>query len=87
MSIRTTVTSGSWQNLGAGPATIQVISPDSNGATVMVYVGASPPGTNLDGLAMGCQLPVWSTDATGNIYAQVLQAGLTAVVAVQPGST
>ena len=40
MSIRSTVTSGTWQNIGTGPATAQLIS---TGTTVMLVCATSAP--------------------------------------------
>ncbi len=84
MSIRTTVTAGSWTQIGTGPAIVQVISPDSNDAIVMVANQTSAPSTNSDGIAMGVQLPVEKFGVAQAIWAQVVQTGLTALVACQP---
>jgi len=87
MSIRTTVNSGSWQQIGTGPATVQLISPDANGVTVMVYAGASAPATNSDGLALNGEFAVHNFNSTQPIWAQVVQTGETALVACQPETT
>jgi hypothetical protein len=87
MTIRTSVTSGSWQQIGTGPATVQLISPDSNQATVMVYAGAAQPGTNSDGLAMNSEFHIYQCTEAQPIWAQVVQAGETALMAVQPEAT
>lgn len=86
MSIRTTVTQGTWQQIGTGPATVQVISPDSNGVSVMVEAAASIP-TGIDGLVLNSVYPVHNFNSANPIWAQVVQTGLTALVACQPETT
>lgn len=84
MSIRTELTGdGAWHNIGTGPATVQVISPNGTGAGVMVLCQTAEP-TGVDGLAMGAQYPVHTFTVTETIWAQVIQSGETALVAVQP---
>jgi hypothetical protein len=82
-SIRTTVTSGSWTQIGTAPATVQLISPDSNQAEVMVYTGASQPSTNSDGFVLSSEFDAHTFAGTAAIWAQVVQAGETALVACQ----
>lgn len=84
MSIRTTVPSGSWTQIGTGPATVQVISPDADGVEIMVTAAASAPATNSDGLVMGSGHAVQHFSLVEPLWAQVVQAGLTALVAAQP---
>jgi len=84
MSIRSTVTAGTWQQVGTGPATVQLISPDADEAEVMVACAASAPSTNSDGMVLYSQYPAHLFTLTEPIWAQTVQAGLTAEVAVQP---
>lgn len=87
MSIRTNLTGdGAWHQIGTGPATVEVISPDANGVSVMVEAAAAIP-TGIDGLVLNAAFPVHNFNSTNPIWAQVVQAGLTAVVAVQPETT
>lgn len=87
MSIRTNLTGdGAWHQIGTGPATVEVISPDANGVSVMVEAAAAIP-TGIDGLVLNAAFPVHNFNSTNPIWAQVVQAGLTAVVAVQPEVT
>ncbi len=90
MTIRTTLASGSgWTNIGNGPATVQVISPQSGITVEVISVTAQPTGD--DGLAMGAQLPVQHFSRTQTLWAQVLPgaggAASSAIVAVQPEAT
>lgn len=84
MSIRTSVTNGSWTNIGTGPATVQVISPDASGVEVMIAAAASAPATNSDGLVLSAVHSVQHFSLAQTIWAQVVQANVTAIVAVQP---
>lgn len=87
MSERTNLTGdGAWHQIGVGPATVQLISPESNGVSVMVEAAASIP-TGVDGLVLGSNFPVHNFNSANPIWAQVVQAGLTALVAVQPEAT
>lgn len=87
MSIRTNVTGdGAWHQIGTGPATVQVISPDANNVSVMVEAAASVP-TGVDGLVMGPAYPVHNFNSANPIWAQVIQTGLVAIIAVQPEAT
>lgn len=87
MSERTNVTSGAWTQIGTGPGTVQLISPDANGVEVMVVASAAQPATNIDGLVLNSSFPVHNFNVAQPIWAQVVQAGLTAQVAVQPEAT
>jgi hypothetical protein len=87
MSLRTTVASGSWQQIGTGPAIVQLISPEAGGAEVMVVCAASSPTYStdpIDGLVLNSDLSSVLLTLAASIWACVVQAGLTAVVAVQP---
>ncbi|MEA3197857.1 MAG: hypothetical protein QOF32_1909 [Gammaproteobacteria bacterium] len=58
MSIRTNLTGdGAWHQIGTGPGTVQLISPDANGVSVMVEAAASIP-TGIDGLVLSSAFPV-----------------------------
>jgi hypothetical protein len=84
MSIRTALTgAGTWSQIGTGPATVQLLVPDANGAEVMVEAAAAEP-TGTDGMVLSAAYPVHHFSLVQAIWAQVVQAGLTAVVAVQP---
>lgn len=87
MSERTNVTSGAWAQIGTGPGTVQVISPGANGVSVMVVAAAAQPATNSDGLVLNSSYPAHNFNVAQPIWAQVVQAGLTALVAVQPEAT
>lgn len=85
MSIRTNLTTaGGWTNVGTGPATVQVISPQSGTTVEVISQTLSPTGD--DGLAMGSQLPVQHFSRTQIIWAQVV-GGASAEIAVQPEAT
>jgi hypothetical protein len=87
MSIRTTLTgAGTWAQIGTGPATVQLIAPEANGAEVMVEAAAIEP-TTVDGLVLSAAYPVHHFSLAQAIWAQVVQTGLTATVAVQPEAT
>lgn len=85
MSIRTNLTGdGAWHQIGTGPAIVQVISPDANGVSVMVAAETAQPATNSDGLVLSSSYPVQAFTLAQAIWAQVVQSGKTAIVAVQP---
>lgn len=87
MSIRTNLTGdGAWHQIGTGPATVELISPEANGVSVMVEAAAAIP-TGIDGLVLSSAFPVHNFNSANPIWAQVVQAGLTALVAVQPEAT
>lgn len=83
MSERVTVTNGTWQNIGTGPATVQLLSPDATGAEVMVVCATAQP-TGSDGMVLSASYPQHDFQLAQAIWAQVIQTGLTALVAVQP---
>ncbi len=78
MSERSTVTSGTWQNIGTGPATAQLIS---TGTTVMLVCATSAP-TGNDGLILVNQGDSHTFQLADTIWAQAVSAS--AIVAVQP---
>ena len=87
MSIRTSLTGDSaWHQIGTGPATVQVIAPDANCVSVMVLAAAAQP-TGTDGLVLGSSYPVHNFNSANPIWAQVVQNGKTALMAVQPEAT
>ena len=87
MSERTNlVGNGAWTQIGTGPATVQVISPEANGVSVMVEAAATSP-TGNDGIVLISAYPVHNFTLTDPIWAQVVQSGFTALVAVQPEMT
>jgi hypothetical protein len=83
-TIRTSLTGTGWTQIGTGPATVQVISPDANGVEVMVDAAAAQPTTNSDGLVLSSAYPVHHFTLAEPIWAQVVQPALTAIVAAQP---
>ena len=81
MSIRTTLTgNGTWTQIGTGPATVELLS---EGVSVMVKCATSAP-TGLDGMVLIKQGDNHTFQLADAIWAQVVQTGLTAIVAVQP---
>lgn len=81
MSERTTITGdGAWHQIGTGPATVQLLSPDVG---VMVACETSAP-TGIDGLVLTNANPTHTFQLTDAIWAQVVQSGASATVAVQP---
>lgn len=87
MSIRTNLTGdGAWHQIGTGPGTVQLISPGANGVSVMVEAAAAQP-VGTDGLVLSSAFPVHNFNSANPIWAQVVQTGLTALVAVQPEAT
>jgi hypothetical protein len=84
MTIRTPLTgNGEWTQIGTGPATVELISPDANGVSVMVEAAAASP-TGTDGMVLNSAYPVHVFSLAEPIWAQVVQTGLDAIVAVQP---
>jgi hypothetical protein len=84
MSIRTTLTGdGNWHNIGTGPAIVELVSPSGSEAEVMVECAASTP-TGVDGVVLNGNEPLIKFSLTNTIWAQVIQSGATAVLAVQP---
>lgn len=85
MTIRSTLTgNGAWSQIGTGPATVQLISPDANGVEVMVVAATSEP-TGADGMVLSSAYPVHLFSLAQAIWAQVVQSGsIAALVAVQP---
>ena len=81
MSLRTTITGTGWTQIGTGPATAQLISVET---PVMVACEASAPTTNLDGLLLVKQGDNHYFQLTEPIWAQVVNAADSAIVAVQP---
>ena len=81
MSERTTVPGdGAWHQIGTGPATVQLLSPDVG---VLVECATTAP-TGIDGLVLGHTYSTHYFTLSEAIWAQVVQAGSSAVVAVQP---
>ncbi len=81
MSERTTVPGdGAWHQIGTGPATVELLSTQ---VEVMVECAAAAP-TGLDGLVLGHTYSTHYFTLSDAIWAQVVQAGSSAVVAVQP---
>ncbi len=81
MSQRTTLTGdGAWHQIGTGPATMQLLSV---GVSVMVVCSATEP-TGSDGLILVGQAAEHTFQLADAIWAQVVQANATAIVAVQP---
>lgn len=83
MSIRSSVPAGSWTQVATGPATVQLISGEATGVEVMVYAGASQPATNFDGFVLNSAFPSHTFTQSTAIWAQAVQANLTALVAAQ----
>ena len=87
MSERSNLTGdGAWHQIGTGPGTVQLISPEANGVEVMVVAAASIP-TGIDGLVLSSTYPVHNFNSANPIWAQVVQQGLPALLAVQPETT
>jgi hypothetical protein len=84
MSIRSTLTGTGWTEIGTGPATVQLISPDANSVEVMVEAAAAQPSTNDDGMVLSAAYAVHHFTLAEPIWAQVVQSTSTAIVAVQP---
>ncbi len=81
MSQRTTVPGdGAWHQIGTGPATVQLLSPDVG---VLVECATTAP-TGIDGLALSETYPEHHFTLSDAIWAQVVQSGESAVVDVQP---
>lgn len=83
MSERTTISAGTWTNVGTGPATAQVIT---DGAAVMFVCSATQP-TGNDGLVLvGGATSVTNShyfQLSDTIWAQPVSAA-NVIVAVQP---
>lgn len=83
MAQRVTVTAGSWQNVGTGPAIVQLISPDATGVEVMIECAASAPsGDTFDGMVLNASNPIIKFSLTDAIWANAIQGS--AVINVQP---
>ena len=81
MSIRTTLPGdGAWHQIGTGPATVELLS---DGVSVMVESATSSP-TGIDGLVLTGSGTSHTFQLADAIWAQVVQSGASAVVAVQP---
>lgn len=81
MSERTTLTgNGEWTQIGTGPATVQLLSV---GVEVMIVVSSTEP-TGSDGLVLYHTGDTYTATLSDAIWAQVVQSGATAIVAVQP---
>ena len=87
MSERTNLTGdGAWHQVGTGPGTLQLISPDANGVSVMAVAAASIP-TGIDGLVLSSNYAVHNFNSANPIWAQVVESGATALLAFQPEAT
>lgn len=88
MSIRANITGdGAWHNIGTGPATVQLISPDANGVEVMVLAATTEP-TTADGLVLSAVNAIQHFSLAQTLWAQVVQVGtIAAELAVQPEAT
>jgi hypothetical protein len=81
MSERVNLTGdGAWHNVGTGPATVENLT---DGVSVMVVCNTTQP-TGSDGLVLTGQGANHTFQLTQTIWAQVIQSGAAAVVAVQP---
>ena len=81
MAQRVSVTSGTWQNIGTGPAYVQLISPSGNQVEVMVECQTTTP-TGNDGMVLNGNVPVIKFNLAQTIWAQGING--TALVNVQP---
>lgn len=82
MSIRANVAVGAWVQVGTGPALVQLISPDANGAEIMVLCAASTPtGNTTDGVVLSSEFPFFKFSLAQPIWANAIVAGQ---LAVQP---
>jgi len=63
---------------------VQLISPDANGVEVMVACQTSAPATNSDGMVLSAVYSAQLMSPSQPIWAQVIQGGLSATLAVQP---
>jgi hypothetical protein len=81
MSQRVTVTQGTWQNIGTGPAIVQLISPDASGVEVMVECQTATP-TGNDGLVLNANNPIVKYSLSQTIWANAING--TALLDVQP---
>jgi hypothetical protein len=83
MAQRVTVTSGTWQNIGTGPAIVQLIGPSGGEVEVMVECAASAPsGNTQDGMVLSGLNPIIKFSLTSTIWANAIQGS--AIVNVQP---
>jgi len=83
MAQRTTVTAGTWQNIGTGPAIVQLISPSGGEVEVMVECAATAPtGNTQDGMVLSGNVPVIKFNLADTIWANAIQGS--ALVNVQP---
>lgn len=80
MSERTTITGATWTNIGTGPATVQLLTVNT---PVMLVCATSSP-TGADGIVLVNQGDSHTFQLTDAIWAQVVNAGSSATVAVQP---
>lgn len=80
MSERTTITGATWTQIGTGPATVQLISVDT--PVMLVCATAAPTGN--DGIILVKQGDNHTFQLADAIWAQVVNAASSAVVAVQP---
>jgi hypothetical protein len=81
MAQRVTVTVGTWQNIGTGPAIVQLISPDAAGLEVMVECQTAQP-TGIDGVVLSSENPTVKFSLAQAIWANAIQGS--AVLDVQP---
>lgn len=79
-SERTTITGATWTQVGTGPATAQLISV---GTPVMLVCATASP-TGADGIVLVNQGDAHTFQLTDAIWAQVVNASSSAIVAVQP---
>lgn len=81
MSERTNVPGDSaWHQIGTGPASVQNLSV---GVSIMLVCSATEP-TGVDGIVLVGQGSEHTFQLTNAIWAQVVQSGASAIVAVQP---
>ena len=80
MSERTTITGATWTQIGTGPATVQLLTVNT---PVMLVCATSAP-TGADGIVLVDQEDSHTFQLTDAIWAQVVNAGSSATVAVQP---
>ncbi|MGA7537415.1 MAG: hypothetical protein WBW93_01480 [Steroidobacteraceae bacterium] len=79
-SERYTLTGATWTNVGTGPATVQLLSDQ---VPVMLVCATSAP-TGADGMVLVNQGDSHTFQLADAIWAQVVNAASSAVVAVQP---
>ena len=83
MAQRVTVSSGSWQNVGTGPAIVQLISPSAGGQCMVECAASAPSGNTQDGCVLNGNVPVIKFSLTSTIWANAI-GGATVVLNVQP---